>query len=168
MSAAETVTQKEFAELIGVASRTMLNLRNAGLSEFCEVRGNTVMVRVAEGFQWYVRYREGVAADSPEQKSLAQAELELAVTKAESARLDLERKKARLIEVAKIDPWVADLFARLRARLDALDVRIAQNVTAETLPERRREARALIDEVIEELRGTPLDGLDDGEEMAAA
>jgi phage terminase Nu1 subunit (DNA packaging protein) len=150
------VTQSEFAELIGVSTRTVFNLRDAGLNDYCVTKGKSVKVRIPSGIQWYVRYKESMAAEKSTPSSLAQAELDYAVARAEGMRADVDRKKAKLIERALIEPWVGDMLSRVRSRLDALPVKIAQGVTAEKERDRRKQAAALVTEVLEELRLGPM------------
>lgn len=153
----ETVSQKEFAELIGVSSRTVFNLREAGLSEHCEVRGNSVRVRIPEGVQWYVRHKEAEAAASGGPTSLQEEELAYARLRTEEKRLEVGRKKAELVAIAAVDAWAAGMMARVASRLDALPLRIAQTVNGKTLKERRRQAEELVGEVRDEIRLGPLD-----------
>lgn len=152
----DTVSQKEFAELIGVAARTVFNLREAGLSDHCEVRGNSVRVRIPEGIQWYVRHKETEAASRERPSSIEAVELEIARLRLEEKAHDVGKKKGQLIEVAKIEPWVGDMMARIASRLTALPLRIAQTVNAKTLRERRVQAEALVAEVRDEIRLAPL------------
>ncbi len=163
MAADDLVSQSDFAELIGVASRTVFNLRKAGLAEFCEVKGNVVRVRVADGIQWYIRYKANEAADLRAPSSIDEAELELAQLKVEEKRLEVGKKRNELIEVAKLEPWAGEMMARVGSRLDALPLRIAQTVNGKTLAARRKQADDLVNEVREEIRMGQL-----GESMEAA
>lgn len=164
--AGDLISQREFAELIGVSSRTIFNLRREGLDEYCEVKGNSVRVRIPEGVQWYVRFKEAAAAAREMPTSLEAAELELAQLKTEEKRLEVARKKAELVEVKVVRAWAGDMMARVASRLDALPLRIAQGIHGETLAERRKQAEALVADVREEIRLGPLG--EDDEEAAAA
>jgi phage terminase Nu1 subunit (DNA packaging protein) len=158
MAADGLLSQADFAELVGVSSRTVFNLRKQGLDEHCEVKGNVVRVRVPDGVHWYIRHKAAEAADTKAPSSLDEAELELAQLKVEEKRLEVGKKRGELIEVAALEPWVGDMMARMGSRLDALPLRIAQTVNGKTLAARRKQAEDLVGEVREEIRLGPLGG----------
>jgi phage terminase Nu1 subunit (DNA packaging protein) len=164
--AEDLITQKEFAELLGVTTRTVFNLREAGLSEHCQVLGRDVRIRMPAGLQWYVRWKEAEAAARETPTSLQSLEEEYAKLRNEEKRLDVDRKKAKLVEMVKVDLWAGDMLARVASRLDALPLRIAQGVNGKTLAERRKQATALVNEVREEVRLGPVGELLDEEDAA--
>lgn len=151
MISEEWISQKEFAQLIGVHLRTMTNLRDAGLEKYCRVGSRRVEVQMPEGFRWYVAYRERIVQDTGKAPAEGSADQRYELARARKAEIELEQLEGTMVKLADVELWAGELFARARSRLDALPTRIATGVTAETVPERRAQAQLLVDEVLAEL-----------------
>jgi phage terminase Nu1 subunit (DNA packaging protein) len=157
----DMISQKEFAELIGVSTRTVFNLRKAGLEEHVVMKGRDPFIRMPAGLQWYVRHKQAEAAAQDTPTNIQQLDLEHAQLRNEEKRLDVERKKGKLVELTQVEMWAGEMLARVSSRLDALPLRIAQGVNGKTLAERKKQAAALVAEVRDEIRLGPVDDLSD-------
>ena len=143
------VSQKAFAEMLGLSSRQISNLRAKGMP--AHAKGNGHEYPIPDAVQWYVRFKEEAAATEARPADLDEAKLRLETAKAEMAELELAERRRQLVTVERYVAEQADAFARVRARLDVLLVRLGRAVELETPEARRREVQLAHDEVVAEL-----------------
>lgn len=90
-------------------------------------------------------------ADRGKPSSLDESEQRIAAAQAETAELKLEEMRRRLMTVEDGERWMADLLARVDAKLKNLVPRIAAVNWSSDMTERARQATPLVDEVRAEL-----------------
>jgi phage terminase Nu1 subunit (DNA packaging protein) len=142
------LTQKQVAELLGLSSRQVKNLVDAGMPT--ESKGGKIEYDGPACVRWYVEYKQRTerAAGGETKAQIAELEREERELRVRRLRLELAQEEARLLDAEYVEQQWAAVTQRVRARLLALPTYAAQMVDVRTLPEGQALGERMMTDVL--------------------
>ncbi len=151
-NAKASFTKRAFAEAFGVSEAQLERLFQQGMPHTKEA-SRRVTIPMPEGRVWYHAYLVEKGRKQAAPTSMDEARKRREIAQAELAELDLAERRNELMTVTAFDALVADVFARVRARLQNFAPRAAGLVVgAVTIQDAQARLEPLAREVMEELR----------------
>lgn len=135
------VSQQGLAAILGLSSRQVRNLEQAGLPK--EAKGYPIPAAV----RWYVG-RKVAEVEARLPADLDEARLRLDTAKAQLAELTLASRRGELMSVADFDRELGGAFARVSAQLATLPTKAAPLVVGLTA----QEVVTVLERVVQEIR----------------
>jgi phage terminase Nu1 subunit (DNA packaging protein) len=147
--ATEKLTIHEAAVRLGITDRQVTNLLADGLPHVGA--GNKRRILWPEARRWRDDQLRAEGARRVRPSSADEADARKKAAEAQLKELELAERRGELVRLDVAERWLVEAFGRVASKLKSLPGSVAMQVVGQTLPERQRQAQALVDEVMAEL-----------------
>ena len=139
-----TVTQSQFANIVGVTQQRISKLIAEGILK----RGDTASgIPFVENLKKYYEYKFGIAGDIDGKAEMAR----LTKAKRELAEMDVAKRRGELLEAAQVESFVVETLTNFRNKFSGFPAKLSPQIEGKSVTQISSILTAECDELLNEL-----------------
>ena len=139
-----TVTQSQFAQIVGVTQQRISKLIAEGILK----RGETASgIPFVENLKKYYEYKFGIAGDIDGKAEMAR----LTKAKRELAEMEVSKRRGELLEAAQVESFVVETLTNFRNKFSGFPAKLSPQIEGKSVTQISSILTAECDELLNEL-----------------